>query len=226
MTTLALASLAELFPAGTFDDPTGLAWRVLVSYLVGAIPFGLVMCRVFKGVDLREVGSGNIGATNAMRVLGKPLGAIAFLLDFGKGFAPAAFLGAGLVEWQVLCGAAAVCGHVWPVYLRFKGGKAVATGCGAIVAIDSMIFVGAGLTWLVLMLATGFVSIGSIAMGFAFPIMAWWRGQPNAVILGTSLLTLLILVRHRSNMRNLLAGTEGRTKLWAKMHGKKNERED
>ncbi len=201
-------------------------WRLLVSYLLGAVPFGLVMCRVIKGVDLREVGSGNIGATNAMRVLGPPLGVVAFLLDFGKGYVPAALLGGGEPEWQVLCGAAAVCGHVWPVYLRFRGGKAVATGCGAIVAIDPLIFVGATAVWLVILLVTGYVSLASIAMGIAFPATALWRDQPVSVILGTGALTLLIVIRHRSNLARLLAGTETRTRLWDKMRPRSAEADD
>jgi glycerol-3-phosphate acyltransferase PlsY len=219
---LALAPL-ELFGAGTFDDPSALGWRLLLSYLLGAVPFGLVMCRTLKGVDPRSVGSGNIGATNAMRILGKPLGVVAFLLDFGKGFLPAAVLGAGRVEWQVLCGAAAVCGHVWPIYLRFRGGKAVATGAGAIVGIAPMIFVGAGLAWLLLLVVTGYVSVASIGMGLAFPAMAWWLDQPASVILGTSGLTLLILVRHRSNMTKLMAGTESHAKFWLKLRGRTEE---
>ncbi|MCB9916677.1 MAG: glycerol-3-phosphate 1-O-acyltransferase PlsY [Planctomycetes bacterium] len=198
-------------------DPAALWWRVLVAYLVGAVPFGLVMCRLIKGVDLRTVGSGNIGATNAMRVLGRPLGLVAFALDFFKGFAPVALLGAGRVDWQVACGAAAVCGHVWPVYLRFRGGKAVATGCGAIVAIDPLIVVSAGLAWLGTLVLTGFVSLASMVMGVAFPVAAWLRGQPAAVIWATGGLTVLILVRHRSNMRKLLAGTESRSRFGARV---------
>jgi len=204
---------------GLLDSPdlAGLWWRLLASYLVGAVPFGLLLCRVIKGVDLREVGSGNIGATNAMRVLGTPLGVVAFLLDFGKGYAPAALLGGGEPSWQLLCGAAAVCGHVWPVYLRFRGGKAVATGCGVIVAIDPVIFLGAGVTWLVLLLLSGYVSLASVGMGVAFPVAALLRGHSLSVILGTGALTLLIVVRHRSNLARLLAGTERRTRLWERM---------
>lgn len=201
-------------------DAVGLAWRLLASYLLGAVPFGLVMCRVFRGVDLREVGSGNIGATNAMRVLGPPLGVLAFLLDFGKGYAPVALLGMGDPLLQVLCGAAAVCGHVWPIYLGFKGGKAVATGCGAIVAIDPVIALGATLAWLVVLLVSGYVSLASLAMGVAFPVLSAVREQPLPVILGTAGLTLLIVVRHRSNMARLLEGTETRTRLWGRLHGK------
>jgi len=198
-------------------ESVGLPGRILASYLLGAVPFGFVMCRVLRGVDLREVGSGNIGATNAMRVLGAPLGLIAFLLDTGKGFAPAFWLGAGDPTWQVACGAAAVLGHVFPIYLGFKGGKAVATGCGATLAIDPLIFVSVGVVWLVTLFVAGYVSLASIAMGVAFPIAAWALGQPPMVIAGTGGLTLLILVRHRSNMKRLLDGTETRTKLWQKL---------
>ncbi|MEM7307914.1 MAG: glycerol-3-phosphate 1-O-acyltransferase PlsY [Planctomycetota bacterium] len=197
------------------------ALAILVSYLLGAVPFGFVMARVLRGVDLRTVGSGNIGATNAMRVLGKPLGVVAFLLDFAKGWVPS-FLLAPLAAseavdlgWlRVLCGAAAVVGHVWPVYLRFRGGKAVATGCGAIVGVDPLVFVGAGLVWLLTLATTRFVSLASMAMGVSFPVLAALRMGPERhgfeLVLGTGALALLILLRHRSNLGRLLAGTEPR----------------
>lgn len=198
-------------------DLGGLTWRVVLAYLFGAVPFGFVMCRAIRGIDLREVGSGNIGATNAMRVLGVPLGLTAFFLDTFKGFAPVAFLAGSDPVWQVACGSAAVCGHVWPIYLRFKGGKAVATGLGAILAIDPLIVAISGGIWIVTLLSFGFVSVSSISMGLAFPATAWSRGHPAIVVFGTSLLTLLILVRHRSNMKHLLEGSENRTKIWKKL---------
>ena len=220
---------------------------LLLSYLIGAIPFGLVMVRLFRGIDLREVGSGNIGATNAMRVLGKPLGLVAFLLDFGKGwiatFVLAGFAGAldsaqpGLAA--ALCGIAAVLGHCFPIYLGFKGGKGVATGCGAIVGVDYFVFLISGLVWLAALGMLRFVSVASLAMGAAFPLVAMFRngvskahsdesfpsgvngldpsftsgGWPFAV--ACALLTVLIVVRHRPNIVRLRAGTEpkiGRTK--------------
>ena len=198
------------------SDPAGLAWRLVVAYLLGSVPFGLLMCRYIKGVDLREHGSGNIGATNAMRILGKPLGLVAFLCDLGKGYVPAAVLGGGDTQWAVACGAAAVCGHVWPIYLRFKGGKAVATGCGVLLGILPMVVVYAGLAWIVTLLLFGYVSLSSIVMGLAFPIAAWQLGGDISLILGSSGLTLLILVRHRSNIGRLFAGTESRTQLFRK----------
>ena len=111
---------------------------ILLSYLVGSIPFGLVLVRLVKGVDLRTHGSGNIGATNAMRAAGKPVGLAVFALDFLKGWvAPFVFAGllagAGTLTWGAMaCGAASVLGHCFPLWLGFKGGKGVATGCGAL----------------------------------------------------------------------------------------------
>ncbi|MGD2018658.1 MAG: glycerol-3-phosphate 1-O-acyltransferase PlsY [Planctomycetota bacterium] len=192
---------------------------VLASYLLGSIPFGLVMARVLKGVDLREVGSGNIGATNAMRVLGKPLGLVAFLLDFGKGLVPTLLLAPHAAPLDdvapylaaALCGTAAVVGHCFPVYLRFKGGKGVATGCGAIVGVDPMIFVLSGLVWVACLVTTRFVSLSSIAMGVAFPVVAALRVEGGgAFVVACGLLTLLVVVRHRANISRMLAGTEPR----------------
>ena len=213
--------------------PVGWEWAALAaSYLLGAVPFGFVLARVLRGVDLREVGSGNIGATNAMRVLGKPWGVVAFLLDFAKGAVPASVLApsalgaeTGATWIAVACGAAAVCGHVWPVYLGFKGGKAVATGMGAILVIDPVVAIGAALLWVLVLKLTRYVSLASIAMGIGFPAVATWRAWRGAVgaelILGTSALAVLILVRHRSNIARLFAGTE--TRAGARIASKENE---
>ncbi len=188
------------------------------SYLLGAVPFGFVMAKALRGVDLRTVGSGNIGATNAMRVLGKPLGIVAFLLDFAKGAVPAAVFAPWAAQGSpgaaVLCGAAAVLGHVFPVYLRFKGGKAVATGCGAVAGIDPVVFLVAGLTWPLVLFTTRYVSLASIALGAALPLAAWWRAGDGRygleVVAACGALFVLILVRHRSNLARLRAGTESR----------------
>lgn len=194
------------------DGPLG--GSLLAAYLLGAVPFGWLLAKVLRGVDLRTVGSGNIGATNAMRVLGRPLGLVAFLLDFAKGWVPVAFLGEGDPVRQVLLGAAAVCGHVWPVYLRFRGGKAVATSYGALLAIDPWICLVAGLAWLVAMALFRMVSLASLVMGLAFPLVALVRMGPGRygweVPAASALLFALILVRHRANLGRILAGTEPR----------------
>lgn len=194
---------------------------LLLSYLLGAVPFGLVLARTIRGVDLRSVGSGNIGATNAMRVLGKPLGVVAFLLDFAKGAVPvlwfADWVGAPLRSVDtpllpaVLCGALAVVGHCFPIYLGFKGGKGVATACGAVVAIDWPVFVIAGLVWVAVAFGLRYVSLASLAMGATFPVVAYVRspGAPTFVI-GCALLAALIIVRHRANIQRLVQGVEPR----------------
>lgn len=190
------------------------AAAVLLSYLLGSIPFGLVLVRVFKGVDLRTLGSGNIGATNAMRAAGRPLGLSVFALDFLKGWVAvvgcAQFLGgASPLSWlAVACGAASVLGHCFPVWLRFRGGKGVATGFGALVAFDPLIWVIAGAVWLGVLAAFRMVSMASLVMGLAFPLAAWLRTGALEPTVGAALLALLILVRHRSNMARIMAGTE------------------
>ena len=199
--------------------PFAIASAVLASYLLGAVPFGLVLVRLFTGKDLRREGSGNIGATNAIRAAGKPVGLFAFFLDLAKGWVPvvlfaprAAADGGGAVDatWvAVACGAAAVLGHCFPVYLGLRGGKGVATGCGALVGLDWRLFAIGGLVWVLAMALFRYVSLASILMGLAFPVAAAALfGPRDPVVLGASLLTLLILVRHRSNMARMLAGNE------------------
>lgn len=197
---------------------TPLGWvSLLASYLLGAIPFGLVLGYVVGGVDIRKQGSGNIGATNVGRALGRPWAITAFVLDFAKGWVPAALLPEivpGEVPWalRVACGVAAVCGHVWPVYLRFRGGKGVATLCGAVVAIDPVVFLGGGVVWLVTLGTTRYVGLSSMMMGLSFPFLAAWtlagREYAHEAIWGMGLLSALVFVRHRANIGRMLSGTE------------------
>lgn len=191
---------------------------VASSYLLGAVPFGFVLARL-RGIDLRRVGSGNIGATNAMRALGKPLGALAFFLDFAKGAVPVLLFAGVEPAHQVACGAAAVIGHVWPVYLRFKGGKAVATSFGAITAIDAWVALGGLAAWITVLYVTRYVSAASIGMASGFVLAALVRaglGAGDPVFVGATVaLFALILVRHRSNMARIRSGAEPKTKLFA-----------
>ena len=200
---------------------------VLASYLLGSVPCGLLLGKA-RGVDVRRVGSGNIGATNVGRALGRPWALVAFACDFGKGLVPSLWLAPlalsgsepGAVRTAaVLAGGAAVCGHVWPIYLRFRGGKGVATGCGALVGLDPLLFLAGGVVWLVTLGLFRMVGLASIAMGVAFPVAAWLRrseGEGLEVVLGSLALTLLVLARHRANMTRMLAGTEPKVAPWGK----------
>ncbi len=190
----------------------------LVSYLLGAVPFGLLLVRVTKGVDVRTVGSGNIGATNAMRAAGRPLGIAVFALDCCKGLAAvllfAPYLGSGtarsVLVLPVACGLAAVIGHCFPVFLGFRGGKGVATACGVVAALDPLLFVAGGAVWLLTLYSVRYTGLASIAMALAFALAAWLRhgSEHPELALGVTLLGLLILARHRSNISRMLRGSE------------------
>ena len=198
--------------------PQGLEWAApAVAYLLGSIPFGLLLVRLVKGTDVRSFGSGNIGATNAMRAGGKPVGFAVFALDVLKGFAPVFWIAPALalsaehtLSLQVQSGAMAVLGHCFPLYLRFRGGKAVSTGCGALLALDWRIALIGGVVWVLALFGLRYTGLASILMGLTFPIAAFLLGAPptGPLVVGASLLALLIIVRHRSNIQRMMAGAE------------------
>lgn len=190
------------------------------AYLLGSIPFGLLVARS-RGVDIRSVGSRNIGATNVFRCVGKPWGILTFALDFLKGLA-AATLVPGLVarllpggEPQILAllgGSAAVIGHTWPVFAGFKGGKGVATGFGMLLAIAPAAVGIALAVWILTMAASRYVSLASVTAAAALAVLVWlprFRAYPPASAVIT-LLALGVIVRHRGNLARLLRGTEAR----------------
>ncbi len=201
--------------------PLLLSLPVLAAYLLGAVPNGLLIARA-KGVDLRKTGSGNIGATNVFRCVGKGWGVFAFLLDAVKGFVPAfcfPLLMTGAPDWLGLaCGVAAVAGHNWPVWLGFKGGKGVSTSVGMLLGIAPAA-AGVGLAvFIVTVVLTRWVSLGSILAGVAVPAAGlWFYGIPEPLLARNPLLAgalfvmgLLVIVKHRANLKRLLAGTEPR----------------
>ena len=196
---------------------------ILASYLLGAIPFGLLIARS-RGVDIRQVGSKNIGATNVFRSVGKPWGILTFALDALKGFVPAfVFPMVGKVcctnfqpleNLDLFCGIAAIIGHNFPVYLRFKGGKGVATSAGALLGIaPAATGIGFGV-WAVLFFTTRYVSVASIGATVAIPAAAWFLYVRKGMVLPVALTLLGVLVvwRHKANIQRLIAGTEHRFK--------------
>jgi acyl-phosphate glycerol 3-phosphate acyltransferase len=200
-----------------------LALVAVAAYLVGAVPFGYLVARA-KGVDILRQGSGNIGATNVGRILGRPFGILVFLLDFAKGALPVYVAGALAPadvppEWpQVTAGIAAFLGHLFPVYLRFRGGKGVATGAGVVAVLAPGPTAGALLVWVTVVAATRYVSLASLtaaaalcALRVAFTPEPW--AGPRGVVTGFCLLAaILVAARHRANIGRLLRGNENRLK--------------
>jgi len=185
----------------------------IIAYLIGAIPFGLLFARWLTGKDPRSHGSGNIGATNAMRTGGKKVGALTLLADILKGTIPVAV--AIMVDSEQLLIAtvalAAFIGHIFPVYLRFKGGKGVATMFGVVIPWMPWVAIGAFLVWLVVFRSTRYVSLASIIAGITLPLFAWLLGASVEATLLCLVLGGLMTARHYTNIGRLWAGIEPKT---------------
>lgn len=182
------------------------------GYLVGSIPFGVVLVRLLRGEDIRTVGSGNIGATNVWRVYGRTLGLPVALLDVAKGCGPAL---AGLLvsgAWVgVLAGVAAMLGHARPLYLRFaKGGKMVATAGGVAFALAPLAALGCLLLWIAIFAVLRYSSVASMIASIALPLLCWATGAPWPVVGFGAVACLGVLALHRPNIERLLKGTEPR----------------
>jgi acyl phosphate:glycerol-3-phosphate acyltransferase len=192
----------------------------VVSYGLGSIPFGYILVRIFRGEDVRQSGSGNIGATNVARK-SPVLGAITLVLDAAKGagavllvIAPFVNLGAS-VSYRIMSLAAlcAVVGHMFPVWLKFRGGKGVATALGSFALIAPKAVLAAAAIFIVLVLIFRYISLGSIVAVAAFPILAWVfheYGNSRGALAFMAVSSLLIIARHHANIRRLIAGTEHR----------------
>ena len=184
----------------------------ILSYLLGSIPNGLWLGKAIWHTDLREHGSHNIGATNAWRTLGKPAGISIFLLDFAKG-AVSVYLGSLLVGtpvFMIVCGILAIVGHSCSLFLKFKGGKGVATGLGVMVMLMPLPALIVFLLWLAIVKVTGYVSLGSIVAAACVPLLAWLMHYSWEFILFGVLAAVFIIVRHHSNIGRLLKGTESK----------------
>jgi len=184
---------------------------VIAAYLLGAVPFGLLFSKWLTGKDPRNFGSGNIGATNVSRTGGIFIGLLTLVMDVGKGALPVAWAvhtaGEGVIA---LTAAAAFLGHIFPVYLRFKGGKGVATMFGVLLPWQPWIAVAAFCIWLLVLWIWRYVALASIAAGITLPPSAWLLQASPACIAATSLFCLFMLLRHRDNIRRMRAGTEAK----------------
>jgi glycerol-3-phosphate acyltransferase PlsY len=186
---------------------------IAAAYLVGSVPFSWLVARAFGVSDVRRVGSGNVGATNVLRSAGRPAGALALLLDVAKGALAVALalrLAPGHPWLPAAAAAAAVVGHVYPAWLGFRGGKGAATGLGAFALLEPMAAFVAVPVFSLTVAATRFASLGSVTGAVALAALAFFFRGPDAVALAAVLTAALIVLRHRSNLRRILDGTERR----------------
>jgi len=207
---------------------------VVASYLVGALPFGLLLAKAVGGADPRTCGSGNVGATNVARVVGKKWFPLALFLDAAKGAIPVLFLApipftdpemllpamfAPYVRRLELvnhsqefiaaaCAGAAVAGHVWSVFLGFKGGKGVATTAGALAALAPFALLSSMAVFCLALAISDFVSLASVAAAVAMPLLAWWYGAPTEVLWFSGTIAVVIVIRHHTNLYRIATGTE------------------
>ena len=193
---------------------------LLLGYLLGSIPSGFLAGRWCKGIDLRTIGSGSTGATNVLRNVGKGPALVVFLVDVGKGAAAvllARTLSEGLVgmelmrNWlEVLAGLAALAGHIWPVWLGFKGGKAVATGFGMFLGLAWPVGLACFGLFMAVISIFRIVSLSSVVAAIGLPLLMLLSGGSSAYVVVSLVASLMVLWRHRSNIQRLIAGTEPR----------------
>jgi len=184
---------------------------VVLAYLLGSVPFGLLFARWLTGKDPRQHGSGNIGATNVSRTGGKAVGALTLIADMAKGALPVLWaMRAGSEELIAATAAAAFLGHIFPVYLKFRGGKGVATMFGVLLPWQPVMAFVAFIVWLAALLLWRYVALASILAGFTLPASAWLLHTSAPCRAAALLFCVLMLVRHQGNIRRMLAGTEDR----------------
>lgn len=197
---------------------------IILGYLIGSIPVGFILGKLVRGIDIREHGSGNIGMTNVMRILGVKAGVFVFFADIAKGAAAVALAWAilayspNMVVWgQVAGGAAAIVGHSWPIYIGFKGGRGIATGFGAVLVLSWPVGLIAFVVFLLVVGISRYVSLGSILGALTmllamipFVVLDVWSFGHFAYIVFGLVVVPIVIFRHRDNIRRLLSGTESK----------------
>lgn len=200
---------------------------ILLAYLLGSIPTAVWYGRAFFGLDIREQGSGNAGATNTFRIFGKKAGTIVLLIDVLKGWAATkladVLLSYGVIEsdnlliFKILLGLVAVVGHLYPIFAQFKGGKGVATSLGMILAIQPQIAGVCMLVFLVVLIASKYVSLGSMISSITFPTLSFLGifGEESILMTGFGVvLSLAIIIKHRANIKRIANGTESKSYIF------------
>jgi glycerol-3-phosphate acyltransferase PlsY len=195
-----------------------LLWIPVAGYLLGSIPFGLLLAKAFGVEDVRKAGSGNVGATNVARVAGPLAGIITLVLDAAKGAVPvwlAARFANDSAVWMIVAGLAALAGHCFPVWLRFRGGKGVATAAGMFLVVCPPALVGSALLFVLVVVYSRYVSLGSIAAATAMPLLIYFlwaprHAPPLVVTFGAFAAAALVVFKHDANIQRLVEGRESR----------------
>ena len=192
----------------------------IIAYFIGSIPFGFLITKFIKGVDIRQIGSGNPGATNVARALGKPYGILVFILDMLKGFLPVYFFdrlfsGYGHNLSLILCGVGVICGHTFPIFLGFKGGKAAATGCGVFMWLAPVPIFISVTVWLLIVAVSKYISLGSMLSSVVLVVSQIVLGKDPFgsglyLTLFSIFISVLIIIRHKPNIKRILNGTESK----------------
>lgn len=189
-----------------------IAALIVAAYLIGAFPTSYMVGKLTRGIDLREHGSGNLGATNTYRVLGRRAAIPVFITDIFKGWLPTALFplwdGSPVAELAIAYGAAAIVGHVFSIYVGFKGGKGVATSAGVFLALAPLAVLVGIVLWAAIVYVTGYVSLGSIAAAVTVPVLVYLLRGTDAVFWLSLALGAFVVYSHRANIRRLLRGEE------------------
>ncbi|MBI4721742.1 MAG: glycerol-3-phosphate 1-O-acyltransferase PlsY [Candidatus Stahlbacteria bacterium] len=184
----------------------------LLGFTIGSIPFGYLLAKWIKKIDIRQHGSGNIGATNVWRVCGRKLGIIVFILDASKGLLPVLWLSYYNINYALLCGIGAILGHTFTPYLKFKGGKSVATGLGIFIGIAPIQAIISFGFWILILQITGWVSVASMGASATLVILIFLAHHLSPIFFFTLTSFLLVVVAHRSNIKRLIQGKEPKLK--------------
>jgi len=210
-----------------------IAVALVTSYLLGSVPTAYLFGRILKGIDIRKIGSGNVGATNSMRALGKGPGIIVLLLDILKGFIAVVLLGGyfshrtTILQEQnlsIIMGLCCICGHNWTIFLKFKGGKGIATTFGVLIGLAlklpglGMIIGILVLSWLVIFIIWRIVSLASIVAAITLPVSVFFFKQPPVLTFVSLILCLFVLIRHKANLLRILQGKEPRLRFSKPKH--------
>ncbi len=189
---------------------SGAALAIIAGYLIGSLPTGLLIIRALRGIDIRTVGSGNIGATNVYRVAGLPTAVLVLVIDALKGTAPVLLArAAGQPPWvAVLAGVAAVVGHNWSLFMHLGGGKGIATSFGVLFALSPPAAGVAIVVWLAVVAVTRYASLASVLGIASVPLVMWWRREPPEYLVFGVVALVFAVYRHRGNIARLRAGTE------------------